>query len=267
MKIWHVLLLIILSCNPLFAQNNLGPRLTAMGNNGTAIMDVWALQANAAGITDLERPTISLNYIKHLFSDEISTQALVAVVPFKNNYVGLSFQRYGFSEYNDSKIGFTYAKKFGNKLSAATNVNYHQLKIANYGSSTGFSIDVGVLYQFDQQFVFGAFVSNPSKQKFSSAEVVAQIPTSFNVGASYLASDKVLIATTINKFLDQPIDVKLGIDYKIMDLLSLRGGLSAKPFKQYAGFGLNYKKFLLDMATTYDANLGYAPQIAIGYAF
>lgn len=59
----------------------------------------------------------------------------------------------------------------------------------------------------------------------------------------------------------------MGIDYRIIDLLSLRGGLSAKPFKQYAGFGLNYKKLLLDMATTYDANLGYAPQIAVGYAF
>lgn len=265
MKIWYVLL-ILLFPNHLFAQNNLGPRLTAMGNNGTSVPDVWALQANPSGITLLGKPKISLNYIKHLFSNEISTQALVAVIPFKNNFVGVSFQRYGFTEYNESKIGFAYAKKFGEKLSIALNGNYHQLKIANYGSSKGFSVDVGAMYQF-KHFTFGAFVSNPSKQIFSNKEVVAKIPTSFNVGASYLASDKVLIATSISKTLNYSIDVSLGIDYKMMDLLSLRGGLSAKPFKQYAGFGLNYKKFLLDMATTYDANLGYAPQIAIGYEF
>ncbi|RZL29615.1 MAG: hypothetical protein EOO96_19725 [Pedobacter sp.] len=266
MKIWNVLLI---SLTPfyLFGQNSLGPRLTAMGNSGTAVTDVWALQANPSGITSLEQPTIALNYIKHLFSDEISTQALVAVLPLKNNFVGLSFQRYGFTEYNESKIGFAYAKKFGNKLSIGLNANYHQLKIANYGASTGFSIDFGALYHFNNVFTFGAFLSNPSKQKFSSTEILIEIPTSINVGASYLASDKVLIATSVSKKLNEAIDVRLGIDYKIISLLSLRGGLSAKPFKQYAGFGLNYKKFLFDMATTYDANLGYAPQIAIGYAF
>jgi len=260
-------LLILLSTSTLFAQNNLGPRLTAMGNNGSAVSDVWSLQANPAGITGIIQPTVSLNYIKHLFSDEISTQALVAVIPFKNNFVGLSFQRYGFSAYSENKVGFAYAKKFGDKLSTSINVNYHQIKITNYGTTTGFSIDAGVLYHFDKQFTFGAFVSNPSKQKFSNNEVAMQIPTSFNLGIGYSASDKVLIATTVSKTLNKPIDVSLGIDYSIIDLLSLRGGLSAKPFKQYAGFGLNYRKFLLDMATTYDANLGYAPQIAVGYAF
>jgi hypothetical protein len=266
MKIWNVLLI---SLTPfyLFGQNSLGPRLTAMGNNGTAVTDVWALQANPSGITSLEKPTLSLNFIRHLFSNEISTQALVAVVPFKNNFAGASFQRYGFAEYNENKIGFAYAKKLGNKLSIGLNANYHQLRIASYGASTGFSIDVGALYHFSKEFTFGVFLSNLSKQKFSSTEILIEIPTSFNVGASYLASDKVLIATSVSKKLDESIDVSLGIDYKIISLLSLRGGLSAKPFKQYAGFGLNFKKFLLDMATTYDANFGYAPQIGIGYAF
>lgn len=137
MKIWNVLLI---SLTPfyLFAQNNLGPRLTAMGNNGAAIADVWALQANPSGITALEKPTISLNYIKHLFSNEISTQALAAVIPLKNNSLGISLQRYGFAEYNESKSGFAYARKFGHKLSFALNMNYHQLKISNYGATRSF---------------------------------------------------------------------------------------------------------------------------------
>ncbi|MCZ4243696.1 hypothetical protein [Pedobacter punctiformis] len=266
MKIFSFLLIFV-STSTLFAQNNLGPRLTAMGNNGASTADIWSLQANPAGITGITSPSISLNYVKHLFSNEISTQGLVGVIPFGNNYTGISFQRYGFSAYNEMKIGFAYAKKFDKKLAIALDVNYFQLKIPNYGSSTGFSVDIGLLYHFSEQLSFGAFTANPSRQKYSAQEIEAQIPSSFNIGANYKASDKVLIATTISKVLNQSVDVKLGIDYKILDLLSLRAGLSAKPFKQYAGFGLNYKKFLLDMATAYDPNLGYAPQIAIGYAF
>jgi len=266
MKIWTVLL-ISLTPSYLLAQNNLGPRLTALGSNGAAVTDIWSLQANPAGIILVTKATVSLNYTKHLFSDEISTQALVAVLPFKNNYVGASFQRYGFAEYSESKVGFAYSKTFGKKLSFGLNGNYHQLKITNYGSSTGFSVDVGALYKLNKNFTFGGFISNPTKQKFNSSEISAQISTSFNVGVSYYPSDKVLIATAVSKVLNQSVNVSLGLDYRIVDLLSLRGGLSTSPFKQYAGFGLDFRNFILDMATTYDANLGYAPQIALGYAF
>lgn len=266
MKIWKALCLIF-SPFYLFAQNNLGPRLTAMGESGAAVRDIWSIQANPAGISIINTPSTSLSYAKHLFSNEVSTQAFVAVIPFKNNFAGLSFERYGFSAYNESKIGFAYAKKFGTHLSIAINTNYHQLKISNYGSSAGFSIDVGAIYTIDKEFTIGAFVNNPFKQSYNKTEISTNIPTVFNIGASYSVSDKVLIATTLSKNLVEKIDVKLGIDYKILDVLSLRGGLSKNPFKQYVGFGLNYKKFLLDMASTYDANLGYAPQIGIGYAF
>lgn len=266
MKIWYVLLILFFP-DLLLAQNNLGPRLTAMGNNGSAVYDVWSLHANAAGITATEKPIISLNYIKHLFSGEISTQGLALIIPYKNNFIGIGFQRYGFSEYHESKIDFAYAKKFGDQISAAINLNYHQLKITKYGSATGFSIDVGVLYKLNKHLTFGAYTSNPSKQRYSTTQVAAEIATSYHVGASYNASDKVLIAASISKILNQSVDVGLGIDYKIVELLSLRGGLSAQPFKQYAGFGINYKTFLFDMATAYDPNLGYTPQIAMAYAF
>ncbi|WP_131537155.1 PorV/PorQ family protein [Pedobacter nototheniae] len=266
MKIYSFLL-ILLSTSSLFAQNNLGPRLTAMGNNGASTTDIWSLQANPAGITGIVSPTISLNYIKHLFSNDVSTQALAVVIPLKKNFVGLSFQRYGFSAYSEMKIGFAYAKKFHNNLAIALNINYFQLKIINYGASNGFSVDIGLLYHLNEQLTLGAFVSNPSRQKYGSKEIEAKIPSNLNIGATYKTSDKLLIASTITKILKEPIDVKVGLDYKILNILSLRAGLSIKPFKQYAGFGISYKKMLIDMATAYDPNLGYAPQIAIGYAF
>lgn len=250
-----------------FAQNNIGPRLTAMGQNGAVVTDVWSVNANAAGITSISSATVSLNYTKHFFSNDLNTQAAVLVFPFKNNYVGLSFQRYGFSAYNEIKTGFSYAKKFGDEFSAAINVNYHQIKIDNYGTNNGFSIDVGVMYQLNKEITFGAYVSNPSQQKYNNTEVLTSIPASINLGALYKISDKVLITTTVQKDFKSDVDVKLGLEYKMFELISLRGGLSAMPFKQYAGIGFNHNKLVLDMAITYDPYLGYSPQIAVGYAF
>ena len=259
-------LLIFLSTHYLYGQNNLGARLSALADNGASVNDIWTLQSNPAGITFLDKPAISLSYIKNLLSNEISSQSVVGVIPFKNNFIGASFQRYGFSAYNESKIGFAYAKKFGESLSLALNTNYHQLKIANYGATTGFSVDIGVLYHLNGHFVIGAFTSNLSRQKFNTDLISANIASSFNVVASYVATNKVLIATTVSKITNQSMDIRWGIEYKLFDLLSLRGGIGTKPFKQHVGFGLAFKKFLMDMATSYDANLGYAPQIALGYA-
>jgi len=267
MKVWYVLLFIFPYLNQIFAQNHVGARLTGIGENGTAVNDVWSMQANPAGISHLIKPTVSIGYAKHLFSNEISTQALVAVVPMSNNYTGFSFQHYGFTAYNELKMGLAYAKKFGNAFTAALNINYHQLKITNYGLKNGLSIDGGILYCYSERLIFGAFVQNPYKQKFSNIDIEAPIPTTFNIGASYHLTDKVLIAAGIDKIVERATAIRMGIEYKIIEILSLRTAISTQPFKQYAGFGLKYEKLSFDMASSYDENIGYSPQISIGYAF
>lgn len=265
MKIWYALL-ILLTPFYLFAQNNLGPRLTAMGNNGAAVTDVWAIAANPAALCGLKTSTFSLSYTKHLFSNELSTQSFAGAIPFKNNTIGFGLQRYGFSEYNQNSAAFAYAKKFGQFIFLALKINYHQLKISNYGTTSGVSVDAGAIYQLNHQFTIGAFVNNPAKQQYNTKQILTEIPSSFNLGLSYAASQQLLIAATADKTLQQPVSISIGLDYKMFELLSLRGGLSAQPFKQYAGFGLNYRKFWLDMATVYHPQLGYSPQIALSYA-
>ena len=76
-----------------------------------------------------------------------------------------------------------------------------------------------------------------------------------------------LIATTISKKLDAKIDVGFGIDYRLLEIMSIRGGVTIKPFKQYVGIGFTPKKLMLDLALESDPNLGYSPQIALAYAF
>lgn len=266
-KIFTLFLALFISLNFCFAQNNLGPRLTAMGNNSAAVKDIWSLNGNAAGISHIESPAIAINYKKYLIDNELSNQSIAFILPLKNNYLGVSLNRYGITAYNEIKVGFALAKRFGSKLSIALKGNYHQIKISNYGSTTGFSVDVGGMYDLTEQITLGLTLNNPSFQKYSSTQIETKIPSSIQVGASYKASDKILIATTISKDFNTAIDVGLGIDYKLLDLISLRAGLTAKPFKHYAGFGLNYKKFVMDMAIESDIHLGYSPQIALAYAF
>jgi hypothetical protein len=76
-----------------------------------------------------------------------------------------------------------------------------------------------------------------------------------------------LITTEFEKVLNANADFKAGVEYKLIKIVALRGGISVNPFKQFAGFGINYKKVLVDFAVASHPVLGYSPQIALGYEF
>ena len=266
-KFLLVIIIVFLGVNKSWSQYNQGARLTAMGNASAAVYDIWSLNANPAGITGLKSPTAAANYARYLFGDELSEQNFAFVLPFNGNFAGLSVNRYGISEYNEIKAGLGLAKKFGEDLSIGVKVNLHQIKITNYGDATTFSVDAGVNYALSKQIGLGLYVNNPSSQTYKTSNIATNIPTVIHLGATYTPSDKVIVATTVSKDFDQKFDVSVGVDYRFHEILSLRGGISAKPFKQYVGIGLNYQKLVLDVAVQSHPQIGYTPQIGLSYAF
>lgn len=266
----HKLLLfstfLLINFSIVFAQNNQGARLTAMGNTGAAVKDIWSINANPAGISELKSSTTALNYTRYLYTNELSEQNFALILPFQHNFAGLSLNRYGINEYNELKIGFAFAKQFGDELSIGLKANYHQLKITNYGSTATFSVDVGATYLINKELSLGLYLNNPSSQQFNATNLQAKIPSEIHLGAAYEPSNKVIIAGEIIKDFNRKVDVAFGIDYKVMEVLSLRGGMNAKPFKQSAGIGLHLKHLNLDMAVQNHPQIGYTPQIGFSYA-
>lgn len=253
-----------------YAQFNMGPKITSMGLNGASVEDIWSTVTNPAGITAIKSITTAINYSKFLFDSELSTQGISLIVPFAKSartFGGLSFLRYGFTEYNEIKTGITVGKKFSDHLSIGLRANLHQLSIAHYGSSTAFSVDLGAIYTLNNQIDIGAYITNPSKQHFNSSTVPTNIATTINIGASYFSSDKVLIAASLSKELEAKTDVRVGIDYSPISLLSLRGGISVQPFKQFFGIGLFYQKLAIDTAIENHPKIGCTPQVGLSYAF
>lgn len=250
-----------------YAQNNIGPRLLGMGRNTAAINDVWSINGNVAAVNQISKTTIAVNYIKYNFDNELSNQGFTALIPLKNTYLGFSVQRYGISVYNEINTGILLTKRFGQKLSIGIKGNYHQLKINNYGNKNGYTINLGIHFQLNPQIGLGIYSINLTNSYFQKENINSEIPGSTHIGVSYQASKKILIASTISRFSSHYHDVSLGLEYQILEEVALRTGISAKPFKQYLGIGFCAKKLTLDLALENDKNLGYIPQIALGYAF
>lgn len=259
--------LLTLSISKLSAQYNQGTRYSGMANASAAMFDVWSVNANPAGIVKQNTPTAALNYAKHTFGNDLAEQNLAIVVPVGNMFTGVAINNYGFSEFNEIKASAVAAKRFGDQLSIGVKANYHQIKINNYGQTNAFSIDFGANYSVSNQINVGMYVSNPSAQAYKTTNLAAKIPAVFNLGATYRPSNTVILATTVSKDTQNKFDVATGVDYALEEFLSLRGGMSAKPFRQYVGVGLRYQKLNIDFATTNHPELGYTPQLGLQYAF
>ena len=248
------------------AQINPGARFTAMAGTGVSLQDVWSIQQNQAGLAGMKKISIAVAYEKPFAGYELSTQSAILVLPLNKNVFGISFQRYGFSSYTEQRTAFTYARSFGNKLYAAMNFNHHLMKIEAYGTVQTYSVEAGLQYHPSEKVSIAAHVANPTRNGQAS-ELILAIPARLQVGASYLISEKVLLAMAVEQGLNAQMDTKLGLEYKVIELLALRGGISANPFKHYAGFGIRYHKLKMDIAASSQPVLGYSPQIALSYEF
>jgi len=246
----------------LYGQANMGTRLTAMGNNGTAVRDLWGVAANPASFTGISYPTVQLSHQQNFFVKELSNQSLALALPANRQVFGLNLERYGLSEFQNIQIGIVTNRQFGPKLSIGLRAKYHQLSIQNYGNTVGFSIDIGTLYQLTEEICLGFYLTNPSKEKYGAKSIDLHIPTTTHAGIAYRTSEKLLLASTVSEDF-----FAIGLDYQLIKPISLRSGISLNPFTHYAGIGFSSLKFLADFTFRKHPDLGYSPQFAFGYVF
>lgn len=256
----------IISSGTVNAQLINAGKFTAMGNASVALQGLWSGNANAAGLSSVNAPAFAVAY-ENLFSiQELSSKSAVAAIPLKTYVLAASYQSYGIKEFNNHKISGSLARRLGDKLAIALTLNYHQLHVEDYENATALSVDVGVQYEVLPKLRIGTHIANPNQNHYTG-DISQSIASHIKFGIAYSFSDKLLVASEIEKVAAAEMDFKLGIDYQIIEILYLRGGITANSFKQYGGFGLTYNKLDLNFAVSAHPLLGYTPQIALGYEF
>ncbi|HXI00793.1 MAG TPA: hypothetical protein VNI52_11045 [Sphingobacteriaceae bacterium] len=260
--IWSIFIICSFSAS---GQVNPGARLTALGSSGVALQDYWSSQSNEAGLTEVNTIVAAINFQQQVIDQDISTQSALIIYPALKYVFALTFSRYGFSAYNEQLVSLAASRRWG-QISLGLGFNYHQLKIQNYGSSDAVSVDIGFQYKLNKDITLGAHVTNPARSGYNN-EVGASVPVSIDFGGTYRVSNSVLLTSEIQKTLNSTTSLKFGTEYKIIEWLALRGGISSNPVRQYFGFGISHQKFRFDAATYSQSYLGFVPQIGLSYEF
>jgi hypothetical protein len=94
-----------------------------------------------------------------------------------------------------------------------------------------------------------------------------EIPTILKLGLGYNFSDKVLFSLETEKNIEYDVVYKAGIEYQIIENISLLAGVSTNPSQNAFGIGFNWKGINADIAFMHHQTLGYKPNMSLSYAF
>jgi hypothetical protein len=249
----------------LYAQSDnfpLGARAAALGNAYSMESDLWAVQHNQAGLGFYPHLAVGFHHENKYVIPENNLHAVAFTFPVNAGTFGLSYSYFGYSGYNESKVGLGFGKQFGNGFAAGVQINYHHNYIlGEFGNRNAFTIEGGVQYKAGENVILGAHLFNPTRSRISYDQDT--IPTVFRTGISVRPLDNLVVLFQLDKRLDRKIRLQSGLEYKILSSLFLRGGIMTQPFTSTFGIGYEMGRISADVAFSRHQILGFTPHFSL----
>lgn len=268
MKKLLFLITIILSTSTLFAYDFIHPmggRSAAMGGSSVASQGLWALQNNPAGMANLEKISLGLYYENRWMLPETAYKCGAFALPTKFGTLGISFNQFGSSKYNENKIGLAYAKAFGRYLQIGLQLDYLMMKIGNdYGRFSAFTFELGLQSQVTDKLTLGAYVFNPVSFSFAQTLNHEKLPIVMRFGLAYKFTKNFLGQCEIEKNTEhEGVSLRGGLEYEAFKSFYIRAGVQTNPGIISFGLGYAIRFVQINVAGQLHNELGASVQIGM----
>lgn len=269
MRYFNAILFILLFNLPLKALHTnqpVGARALSMGGVSLLPADFWSVFNNQAGLASQTNWILGFAYDSYLGLDKnLSLKSVGFLVPTNSGTFGLSLSYYGYSAYNEQKIGFAYGKSLGKIFSVGLQIDYLSLSIGNdYGNAQAITFEIGILANLNDDFQIAAHIYNPFMVKLG--EVNPEItPAIFKLAAAYKVETDILILAEYEQSVYEHGIFKIGMEYHLIEKFFVRGGLATNPNLFSFGVGFNFNGFNIDFGSSYHQTLGFSPKFGMYY--
>jgi hypothetical protein len=265
--ILHKAILVVVlyfSVNQLFAEGEpIGARAASMGNASVSSTDIWSIFNNPAGIANQTALSAGVNYENRYLMKELGLKSAALLVPSRFGVLGLSFKQFGYSLYNENKVGLAYARSFGDILRIGVQLDYLSTKIAEtYDGAQLLTFEIGIQSTINDKISLGAYIFNPagfSATQYSDdpAPIVARLGLTYNFTTSFSG------IAEVEKNFETRASVRLGLEYLIQEKFSVRTGISTYPAQYTLGAGMQLRHFQFHIAGSMHQTLGVSTQAGI----
>jgi outer membrane protein W len=140
-------------------------------------------------------------------------------------------------------------------------INYHTVSIDKYGSDNALYINAGLLIYLSEKLKWGFSANNLNRATWGKEK--DQLPIVFQTGFSYDIINDIVLNLAIEKELTYQPSIKAGINYRIMEYVSVRTGFSTEPSIYCGGVGIHYSLFQFDYSVINHQELGFTHQFGL----
>jgi len=240
--------------------------ILSMGKTAFARKDINALFGNQAGLVHLKSSSVSINTERRFNIGELASHSAGFAIPTSAGTFGLVVNYFGFSEFNEQKVGLAYARKLGKRISFGAQFDYIGTRINEFGNTNTYTVELGILASISNKIDLGAHFFNPIGVDRGIEDEPLENVLSF--GLNYRPSPKLSLMADVEAELDFAPRYKIGIDYSFSDVFHLRVGAHTEPTTLSLGVGLQLgESFKIDLATSYQTILGITPGLGLRYDF
>ncbi len=253
-------------CTNLFADNHpTGAGESGMANAAVMRPGFWSVFHNQAGLAFYGQRRVGVHFDNSYFLKELSTKSLAFSFPLSRGTLAASYTHFGYSKFNEQKVGIAYALPLGKRVAASVQVDYFHVSIfGDYGTRGIVSGEVGIMAQPIDDLWIGVHVFNPTRAKIADY-ADERMPTIMRFGIGYQFSDKLFTSVEIEKDVDHDAIHKFGLEYTIMNKIFLRGGIATGPVQHSLGVGYVFGQFKADFSFARHQVLGYSPAVSVSY--
>ena len=268
MKKFLLLITLILSTSTIFAYDFLHPmggRAAAMGGSSVASQGLWALQNNPAGMAELEKISLGLYYENRWLLPETAYKCGAFALPTKFGTLGVSFNQFGSSKYNENKFGLAYAKGFGRYLQIGLQLDYLLLKVGNdYGTFHAFTFELGLQSHVTDKLTLGAYIFNPISFSFKQTLNHEKLPIVFRFGMAYKFTKDFNGQCEIEKNTERSgVSLRGGLEYEAFKNFYIRAGVQTNPGILSFGVGYGIRFAQINVAAQLHNELGASLQVGM----
>ncbi len=229
-------------------------------------MMYFTLFNNPAGLAQLNWKEVGIYYSPAPFGlTELANGYVAYQQPFSFGSIGIGGMTYGYDLYRESKIILGYSYNYDNIFFVGAAANYHSYSIQNYGNTGVFYFNLGALVYILENLRWGFSTSNINRATVADQD--DQIPVVLSTGFSFDILNNFSLNFALDKDIRYDPSIYFGIDYDIIEYLSLRLGGSNNPSRFSAGIGINYSIVSLDYAFFTHPDLGFTHQAGIIISF
>jgi len=225
-------------------------------------VDAYSFTSNQAALAQIKNTAAGVYGEKRFLLSSTNQYSAVVVLPTDKGNFGLQADYFGFKNFNESQIGIAYARSLGSKFDVGIKFNYYSFRIPAYGNSSAINFEIGAITHVSEKLHIGIHAYNPVGGNLSKTED-EKLSSVYRFGIGYDASEKFLVSTEIIKEEDQPINVNVGLQYNFLKEFFIRAGTSTETSNSYAGAGIAWKTFRLDLTAGYHPQLGFTPGLMV----